>query len=216
MADRISQSSLANDDMDQVLQQLALAAQQDPPQNSQQQVAMNRLLQGILKSNRLGHPQKGSWPPSLYADLYNEALSKTCLEVCQKLENYSPERGSVMAWVNCLLKYNFMRVVENYYKHSALPSLDDLDLDIPVDETPSDAQALQKFLEEDPEDLLKAERLRERPEVTFQILILAKYVEDQTWESIADNLDISIQTLCSFFNRRLQKLMPYFHKYLQD
>lgn len=215
MANKICQNSPVNDDdLDGFLQQLALAAQQHPPQNSERQVVLNRMWQRILKSKRLGHPQQGAWTPLLYQDLYNEALSRTCLEICQKIDRYNPKHP-VMAWVNYCLKNHFRRVVEDYYKHSSLPSIDDLEKDIPVDETPSDAQLLRQFLEEDPDGLLKAERLRERPDVTFQFLALAKYVEDKTWESIADDLKISVQTLCSFFNRRLQKLIPYFHKYLQ-
>lgn len=213
MANKICRNSPANnDDLDRFLQQLAFEVQQ---RSSQWQVTLNRMWQMILKSKRLGHPQQGRWPPLLYEDLYNEALSRTCLEICQKIDRYNPEHP-VMAWVNFYLNINFKRVVEKYYQHSALPSIDDLEQDIPYNETPSDAQLLRKFLEEDPEGLLKAEHLRERSDVTFQFLALAKYVEDRTWESIAKELDISLQTLCCFFNRRLQKLMPYFHKYLQN
>lgn len=210
MANKICQNSPANDgDLDRFLQQLAFEAKQ----HLQRQAALNRMWQRILKSKRLGHPQQGAWPPLLYEDLYNEALSRTCLEICQKIDRYNPQHP-VMAWVNFCLNIHFKRVVEDYYKHSSLPSIDDLEQDIPVDETPSDAQSLRKFLEEDPEGLLKAERLQKRPDITFQFLALAKHVEDRTWESIADEVGISAQTLSSFVERRLQKLIPYFNKYL--
>jgi DNA-directed RNA polymerase specialized sigma24 family protein len=214
MLDKKSQYFPADDDdWDQILQQLVFEAQR--LEKSQRQLVLNQLIGGIRKSNRLGHPQKGVWSPSLYEDFRNEALQRTLLEICQKINRYNPEHP-VMAWVNFCLNIHFMRVVEEYYKHSSLPSLDDLEKDIPVDEAPSEAQLLREFLHEDPEGLLKAARLRERPEITFQFLALAKYVEDQTWEAIADDLGIPLQTLCSFFNRRLQKLMPYFHKHLQE
>jgi DNA-directed RNA polymerase specialized sigma24 family protein len=216
------------DNLDQYLQKIAIAAQQPPPSGKQQQIALNRLVKGILQSNRLGHPQRSQWATALYEDLYNEALQKTLLEICQKIDRYNPEHP-VMAWVNFYLKINFSNVVQDYQRlgltyvprseqvhNNCLPSLDDLDRYVPVQETLTDDQLLRQFLVEDPENLLKAERLRERPNVTFQFLALAKFVEDRTWAEISDNLDISIQTLCSFFNRRLQKLMPYFHKHLQE
>jgi uncharacterized protein YerC len=216
MAKNISQNSPANDDdLDRLLQQLVFEAQQHLPQSSQRQVTLNRLWQKILKSKRLGHPQKSSWEPSLYEDFYNEALARTALEICQKIDRYNPEHP-VMAWVNFYLNIHFQKVVEEYYNHSSLPSLDDLERDIPVDETPSDAQSFRKFLKDDPEGLLKAEHLQKRADVTFQVLAIAKHVEDRTWKDISNELDISIQTLCSFFNRCLEKLLLYFYKYNSD
>ncbi|MBW4490634.1 MAG: hypothetical protein KME12_22910 [Trichocoleus desertorum ATA4-8-CV12] len=223
-----SEETLVGDDLDQYLQQLVQSAQQYPLQSLQRQLALNRLVQSILNSNRLGHPQQGRWPPNLYEDLYNEALQKTLLEICQRVDKYNPDHP-VMAWVNFCLKNRFIDVV-NDYKRAGLTyapkskqgyateifSLDDLDRPVPVEETISNEQLLRQFLENDPEDLLKAERLRSYPHITFQTLAIAKFVEDQTWTDIAVCLGISIQTLCSFFDRRLQKLMPYFQKYLQE
>ncbi len=212
---------------DQHLEQDATDAQRHIIQSPERQVALNRLIQGVIRSHHLGHPQREAWAPSLYVDLYNEALQRTLLTICQKIDHYNPAHP-VMAWVNFTLNNQFINVVNDYKKAgitympkdhrnliTVLPSLEDLDRYIPASETQSEYQLLQQFLEEDPEGLLKTERLRERPDVTFQSLALAKFVEDQTWSDIADRLGISVQTLCSFFNRRLKKLMPYFHKHLQ-
>ncbi len=219
MVGKKCQISPEDDDRDRQLQELALEAQKHPTQSAQRQVALNRLWQAIWKSNRLGHPQKGRWESNIYEDLRNEAISRTCLEICQKIDRYNPEYP-VMMWVNSCLNFNFKRVTEDCYKHTFLPSLDELNYDIPEEDTPSEerleAQSLRQFLKKDPEGLLQAERLQKRPDVTFQLLALAKYVEARTWESIAKELDISVQTLCSFFNRRLDKLMPYFHKHLEN
>jgi hypothetical protein len=228
MVDERFQNSSENDGLEQLLKKFVFDAQRHPHQSSQRQLALSQLMERIMKSEKLGHPQREKWPWSLYEDFYNEALSRTWLEVCQKVENYNPERGCVMAWVNCLLKYNFIRVIDDCEKSgitriprsgrshiTCLPSLDDLDHYIPPTESvTTDRQLIRQFLEEDPEGLLRAERLRERPDITFQFLALAKYVEDQTWDAIERDVRISTQTLCSFFNRRLQKLMPYFHKHL--
>jgi DNA-directed RNA polymerase specialized sigma24 family protein len=219
---------LVGNDLDQCLQQLVQVAQQYPLQSLQRQLALNQLVQSILKSHRLGHPQKGRWPPSLYEDFYNEALQKTLLEICHRVDKYNPEYP-VMAWVNFCLKNKFIEVVNDYNRTGLtyapkskqgyathILSLDDLDCPVPVEESVSDEQLLRQFLDNDPEGLLKAERLRNHPHVTFQTLAIAKFVEDQTWTDIAVHLGISVQTLCSFFDRRLQKLIPYFQKYLQE
>ena len=218
----------AGSKINQLLQQLAVEAQQHLPQSYQRQLALTRLVNTILQSEQLSHPQKGAWLPNLYKDFYNEALQKTLLEICQKIDNYNQEHP-VMAWINFHLRIKFINVVNDYQRKgitkipqserkqiSYLPSLDNLDQYLCVEETLSDALILRQFLEDDPENLLKNEQIQNRPEVNFQLIARAKFVEDQTWEEIASSVGVSAQTLCSFFSRRLQKLMPYFKKYLQD
>jgi DNA-directed RNA polymerase specialized sigma24 family protein len=214
-------------DFERSLQRLAEEAQQHPPLSSQRQLALNQLMNAIWRyKNRLFRPQKGSWTPNLYEDFYNEALQKTFFEICRRIDAYNSEH-SVLAWVNFLIKNHFISVVNDRQRKgitylpnsiknqsSYFPSLDDLDRLPITDETHSDVNLLRQFLKDDPENFMKEERLREKPEITFQYLALAKFVEDRTWEEISKNVGISIQTLCSFFNRRLHKLMPYFKKYL--
>lgn len=215
-----------DEDFERSLQQLAEEAQRYPPQSSKRQLALNKLVNQILSSNRLVRPQKGLWATNLYEDFYNEALQKTLLIICQKIDNYNPKHP-VMAWTNFIIKNQFISVVCDREKKGitsipksekiqSFPSLEDLDRYFPVEESLSDNQLLREFLEDDPENLLKNEQIRDRPDITFQGLAIAKFVEDRTWEEIATQLNISLQTICSFFNRCLQKLMPYFKKYLQE
>jgi len=226
--DEFFEETLPNEDFERSLQQLAQEAQRYSPLSSQRQLALNKLVNQILSSNRLVRPQKRLWAPDLYEDLYNEALQKTLLIICQKIDNYNREHP-VMAWANFLMKNQFISVVRDREKKGItyipkseriqspnLPSLEDLDRYLPVKESLTDAQMLRQFLEDDPENLLKSEQIRDRPDITFQYLAIAKFVEDRTWEEIATQLNVSLQTICSFFNRCLQKLMPYFKKYLQE
>lgn len=205
------------DDFNQRLQQLAQKAQNHPPLSRQRQKALNKMIDEILQSDQLSHPQQGLWHPNIYEDLYNEALQKTWLYICEKIENYRSEKP-VMAWVNNLLNFQFIAVVKEYNNRRVVPLvyLDELDIIQPQEEALSDAHMLQQFLEEDPENLLKSEHITGRPDVTFQILAWARIVEDQSWDDLSTRLGISIQTLCSFFNRKLRNLMPYFHRYLQE
>ncbi|MDP8966808.1 MAG: sigma-70 family RNA polymerase sigma factor [Cyanobacteriota bacterium] len=213
-------------DFDERLQQLAIEAKQQPPLSPQRQLLLNRLVNKILQSDRLSHPQRGSWPSSLYEDLYNEAMQKTLLEICQKIDNYNPAHP-VMAWVNYLLGMRFRDVVRRYLNqgitnvpqstlNERVISLSELEYSlISEEQTMSDSQLLGRFLEDDPENLLKNEHIRGHPQASFQYIAIARFVEEKTWEEISTELnDISIQTLYSFFNRQLRKLMPYFQKYL--
>jgi DNA-directed RNA polymerase specialized sigma24 family protein len=193
-------------------------------QSSQRRQLLNRLVNEILQSGKLGHPQQSAWPPSLYEDLYNEALQKTLLIICQTIDQYNPDHP-VMAWVNFRLHHQFIEVVKDYQKQGItqmpktgnhfpirLPSLEDLPVSAPS--TDADLQ-IRQFLQQDPEGLLKKQRLRERPEITFHALAIAKVVEGKSWTEMAASMGVPAQTLCSFFNRQLKSLIPYFKRYLE-
>ncbi|NJL19829.1 MAG: sigma-70 family RNA polymerase sigma factor [Leptolyngbyaceae cyanobacterium SM1_3_5] len=207
------------------LRQHVEEARAHPPRSLQRQKLLNQIVQEIFNSGRLGHPQQALWPPDLYEDLYNEALQKTLIEICQKIDKYNSEYP-VMAWVNFRLNYQFVAVVQDYQRQGItqlpkgnkmapvrLPSLENLPIAIP--NSTEDAPQLQQFLRQDPEGLLQKQRLRDRPDVTFQMLAIAKFIEGKSWPQIAAELEVSAQTLCSFFNRQLRDLIPYFKKYLE-
>ncbi|MBW4682537.1 MAG: hypothetical protein KME19_20955 [Microcoleus vaginatus WJT46-NPBG5] len=215
----------AGNDFDERLQQLALEAKQHPPLSPQRQLALNKLVNQILQADSLSHPQSGLWLPHLYEDFYNEALQKTLLEICQKIDRYNPGYA-VMAWVNYLLAKRFQDVIKAWYSNNGrreqiVISLNELDQLIskelpPAEKIVSESEMLRQFLEADPENLLKTEFIRGYPQANFQCIAIARFVEEKTWEDISLELNnLSVQTLCSFFHRRLHKLMPYFQKYLQ-
>lgn len=209
------------------LQNLATEAQKHPARSSQRQLAISRLVNGIWRSPKLGHPQKGCWSDSFYTEIYHEALQKTLLEVCHRIELYNPQYP-VMAWVNFRLGKQFINAVNDYRKKGitdipkaqqkepiCLPNLDNLSERLSVRESNDEELLLRQFIEQDPEKLMRTEFVKDRPEITFQILAKAKFIEDLSWTEIADKWDIAPTTLCSFFYRRLKKMTPYFKKYLQ-
>jgi DNA-directed RNA polymerase specialized sigma24 family protein len=218
---------MSDEVLDRQLRQLVEAARQHEPGTSERQVALNKLIAAIWRSRQLGHPQRGQWHPNLYEDLYNEALQKTWMEICQKLENYNPNYP-VMAWVNIILQRRFVDVVREYQRRgrTSIPqqgkdreytnvlSLDDLNRDLPATEPTSEADLVREFIRTDPENLLQQEQIRDRPDLTLQKIVWMRYVEDKTWEEMSAELNVGVSTLSSFFQRRLHKLKPYFKKYL--
>lgn len=213
----------AEKNIDHCLKQLALTAQQSPPQSPERQLALSQLVSQILSSGHISHPQRGKWPAQVYEDLHREALQKTCLYICQNIENYRPEHP-VMAWVNNLIGYKLKDAAKEYgpYREVSSPSLDDLDRKFLAQQRQTGTaentrlRMLRQLLQDDPEQYLQREFIRGRPDVTFQRLAIARYIDDQTWATIAEQTGIAIPTLSSFFNRGLRKLKPYFHKHLQD
>ena len=97
-----------NNELDEQLKQLAILAQQYPPPTQGRQLALRKLVNGIVQSGRLGRPQRGQFSGS-YEDIYDEAVQELLLYICQNVEKYDPERGSVMALVNVLLDRRFFK-----------------------------------------------------------------------------------------------------------
>jgi hypothetical protein len=101
-------SRTPSNELDETLKQLAIAAQGYSPGSPERQFALTQLVNGILRSSRLCHPQRGQFL-SLYQDIYNEVIQKLFLYICENIDRYDPERGTVMAWVNVLLERRFFK-----------------------------------------------------------------------------------------------------------
>ena len=220
-------NNLPEENYEKYLQRLAVEAQKHPTHSSQRQLAISQLVNEIWRSPKLGHPQQGSWSDNFYTQIYHEALQKTLLEVCHRIELYNP-KYPVMAWVNFRLGKQFIDVINDYRKKGitdipkaqqketiCIPNLDNLHESISVRESTDEEALLRQFIEQDPEKLMRAEFVKDRPFITFQVLAKAKFIEDRSWTEIAEEFDIATTTLCSFFYRRLKKMTPYFKKYLQ-
>ncbi len=206
-----------SNDIHEQLKQLALEAQRHPPLNLNRQKALQKLVIIIEKSGLLGHPQKGLFPPLLYADLYQEAKQRTLIDICQKIQNYNPKHH-VMAWVNFTLSRRFTELAKENYNKQKILSIDALDQRIQKSQKdpPLERKLLGEFLENDPENLLKAHHIKDHPEATFQRLAIARFLEGKTWQEISTQFGIAIPSLSSFVTRKLHQLRPYFLRYLQE
>ncbi len=234
MNTRCSTGALIMDNVPHLLLELACQAKQHPPGSHNRRIALNKLVNQIFKlnPNLLGYPPKSQCPPHLYEDSRNEALQKTCLYVCQQIDNYNPEHP-FMAWFNFTLKNRFKEVVNEWSNKKknnqeiSIISLEKLEkisklseaeykAISSVEDTDSEIKMLQQFLEDDPENKFKSEHIKGHPEATFQVLARVRFIEDKTWEQMSQEFQISIPTLSAFVTRKLHKFRPYFQKYLQE
>lgn len=98
------------------LTQLALEAQQHKPQTPQWQHALKELLNAIRLSGKLSRSQSS-------ADVYEDAVTRTLLWVCQNLNAYNPGKGRFIAWVNYRLDM-ISREIKQEYKNSLTQSIE--------------------------------------------------------------------------------------------
>lgn len=196
---------------DAQLTELAKAAQQHPPRTALRRYALGELVEAIRISNRLCCPHRTKFSPEFYELLYEEAVNKTLTYVCRHLDNYDPDRGKFMTWVN----FRLDRVViesRREFSHPAtvdLPSLNDLDCIVQPEYSPSLPDIVRKCLEEDRDKRFRRTYVRDCPEANFRTIALAR-LSGKTWEEISRELEVKIPTLSSFFQRCCEKFRPHF------
>ena len=214
--------------LDCLLNQLATEAKQHLPRSYERRRSLNLLVNLILKSGRLAHPHRDSFPfPScVYEDLYNEALNNTLMEICHKIDNYQTDKD-VMAWCNFLLDKRFTDSFHQYTRQGMtyLPrgsqnlipeNIEDFKHFLPSPERVSESQQLQQLIEENPDNLFTKDHIKGQPKATFQFLAIAKIWKDKKWKEIAEELNVPVSSLCDFFNRKLKELTPFFQDYLKQ
>lgn len=204
---------------DTQLKQLAIEAQRHIPYTELRQHALGQLVEAIQLSGRLCHPRQASFSPQFYDLLYEEAVNKTLTYVCQKIDNYDPERGDrkFMNWVNFRLERLF---IDSYYEFRELnienlPSLSELETIVQPEEPPSLFAEVREAIAEDTEDIFKQVYIRDRPDANFQAIALARF-SGESWQEISAKFAIPLPTLSRFFHRCCEKFRSQLWQQLQD
>lgn len=206
---------------DEELMHLAIAAQQHPPRSKERQIALTRLLQKMQQIRRLCRPNRPQFIEH-YQDLYEIALQKLFLEICQQIDKYNPERGPVMRWANFLLeKRCFNQAVAEYYGHKdkkiKLDFLEDNSLipDMRPEDEPSLSEEIRNYIENDPEGLCRSCNHPSYTNVNFQDLAIRR-LNRQKWKDISVELKVGISVLSDFYQRKLKELAPRIKLYLNN
>ena len=208
---------LEQEKLDSHLLQLAISAQQYPPRSPERQLALTKLIIGIVRSCRLCHPQKSQFPAAVYENIYDEARQELLLYICEKIDKYDAERGSIMAWVNMLLERRFfkdaIKKFQNNRSHIKIITITDLDNLIASSEEPKNlTDILKECIESDPENIFKNEHIEKCPQVNFQALATRRLL-GKSWKEISAEFKIKIPTVSSFYYRCVNKFSSKLKEY---
>jgi hypothetical protein len=88
--------------LDEQLKQLAVEAQQHPPNSSQRRRSLAQLISVIYQSRKLIRPYQGQFS-GVYEEIYAEAQQRLFLHICEKIDQYNSD-SEVMQWANFLMK----------------------------------------------------------------------------------------------------------------
>jgi DNA-directed RNA polymerase specialized sigma24 family protein len=193
---------------EQLLKNLALEAQRHPPGSRLRQHALTQLIEAIRISGRLCHPKRPGLSPNFYNLLYDEAVNKTLIYVCRKIDKYDPERGvkRFMNWVNFRLERVFIECDRECRNQDidVLPWPEE-GYEIAAPEEPTSLfERVRECLEEDAGEIFQREFIKPRKDANFRAIALKRF-EGKSWKEIAQELDLKIPTLSSFFQRSCEK-----------
>lgn len=154
---------------------------------------------------------------------YQDALQQTWLYFCQNIcegntgKPYDSTRASLVTWLNFYLKQRLLDCYRNNQKETLttvsmpvgqLGSGETHQNIYPVETIPANPDVPQlleeitRWVETDPEGELRRIHIANHPEVTCQVLILRRLPPEASWKTLAAELNLSISTLSSFYQRQ--------------
>jgi DNA-directed RNA polymerase specialized sigma24 family protein len=204
------------DELDEQLLQLATIAQQHQPLTQERKVALTKLVNTIVNSGKLCHPQSRLFPGNLYEDIYNEALQELLLYICQNIHKYNPNRASVLTWVNFLLERRFFsEAIPKILNKQGITQMPDQDNIASPSEPKYLTEIVKECIELDPDNLFKRKYIENYPQANFQTLALQR-ISGKSWKAIATELEIKISTVSSFYYRCVNEFASKLKEYCSN
>lgn len=210
--------------LDKQLATLAQVAQSHPPRSRERQRSLTRLMIQLHQSKKLLRPQRHLFQ-GFYEEVYAEALQRLNIYICDRIETYSPDKGTVLQWVNFLLSRRFFNEASREFL-PVLPrgldpktvkrlTLDDLDhymvLNVNDPNHQSLAQQVYRYIDHDPRGVFQSTYIADYPQATFQAIALRR-LDGYSWQEISQEWSMPISTLSSFYQRCLKKFTDQFRE----
>jgi hypothetical protein len=208
--------SAKDEQMQEQLLQLATTVQMYPALTQARKLALTKLINTIVCSGKLCHPQSGQYPASLYEEIYNEALQELLLYICQNIHKYDATRASVITWVNFLLERRFFpEAIPKILNRQGITQLPDQDILASQEKTISLTELVRECIELDPENLFKKRHIENYPQANFQKLALRR-ISGKSWKEISAEFEIKLQTVSSFYYRCVTEFAPKLKEYCSN
>lgn len=203
------------DEVEERLQQLAIAAQHHSPHSLERKQAIGELMSQLLKEGKLCRPYAGGFS-GYYEDIYSEALENLWVYISKHIDKYDPMQATALAWINMLFKRRFFRdaipkVLKEPSERLPLADIENLQPALP-EATPPLSVLLREIIETDPDNLFKQAHVEHYPNATFQAIAL-RWLSGVSWKSIAEEFDLTLSTVSSFYTRSLKKFAPKLKEY---
>ena len=213
------------ENIDERLRAIALDAQKHPARSRLRQRALTRLIGAIQRSGKLCRPNRGQFQ-GFYEEIYAEALQQLFAFMCDRIDDYDPERA-VLQWANFLLRRRFFIEASREFmpvlpkgvnpKEVKRLTLDDLE-HMPQPDThspsaPLPTQEIRQYLEDDPTGAFREAHVTNEPQANFRDVAL-KRLSGYGWKEISVELNVKVPTLSSFYERSLARFAVHIRESL--
>jgi hypothetical protein len=175
---------------------------------------LTEIIRLIQKSNKL-------WRES--TPYYEDALQQTWLYLCSNLceattakEAYDPEQSLITTWLNNYLKYRLRDAYRENQKEKATRYNSNDENYNPLDhipnppDTPPILEQVREWAETDPDGELEKTHIRGRKDLTAKKLILKRLPPETSWQELAEESNVGISTLSTFYERKCRPLLRKF------
>jgi len=195
------------------LRQLALNAQEHPPQTRGRQLALDELIRTVMRSDEFYCPPSSGFSVNVYRELKQEALQELWFKITRAIDNYDPNKGEVIAWINTHFSWRFIDAVAAWRNQGTV----DIDPEtvMPTTETPSLTDQLRDLITEDPDGIFREKHITDHPEATFKTLV-SRRIAGESWEHMAAEFGITSVRIRVFYHRSLRQFQSYLREGLQE
>lgn len=205
-------------EVSQTLSQLVKEACEHPPHTRQRQKKLTQII-------RLVNRQLWSENTAYYEDALQETWFYFCQNLCEgkTAKPYDPERASVVTWLNNYLKWRlkdgYIRVEQQRQRTASVKVDENNKIINPVDNLPAKPNIppilaeIETWAKKDPEGKLCQTYLENNPQITSQLLILARLPPETPWKDLAAQYNVAAGTLSSFYQRKCKPLLREFSKF---
>lgn len=159
------------------------------------------------------------------SDYYEDALQDSYCFLCRRLcDLYDPSKASVSTWINNHLKWRLhslkMNNIAEERKRAYVPLTSEDGLN-PVDNIPAPVapeeslvDLIRAWAREDQSGELRSKHLKNKPQVTCQMLILRRLAPDETtWSDLSKEFDVPLPSLNALYQRHC---VPPLRKFVQE
>ncbi len=195
------------EDLDRQLRQSAIDTCSQPAGSLARQRSLHQLIGRMQKSRKIWRD-----PSSHYEDALQQTWLYFCRNLCEALTGsvYDPDLASPITWFNAYLKRRLVdcRIEHNKQIAERVNPFPD-DRDNPTDpleniaapsEPPPILKDVQEWVQQEAPRLRRI-HVRDRPDIHAHLLILRRLPPETPWQDLAAELNASITTLSSFYQR---------------
>ena len=206
-----------NNQLDRQLTKLIAKTCQHPPGSEQRNRGLTKLIQTIIQSGKL-------W--CSYDSFYEDALQQTWLYLCRNLceantgKQYDPEKSQVITWLNSYLRYRLFSLQQETKQKQKreinVPKVVKELAEDPIQQLPAPPQIPPIFeltldwVKNDPDGELSSVHIKNRKDLTCQLLILKRLPPRTDWKTLEAELNCSYSTLANFYKRQCRPRLRQF------